>query len=373
MKKILITICTVFLMIAAPVSAFEWGGLISNDTGIQTPDFKNITLNQADGVSLWFNTPIGADFALSGEVLYKFKLSKAGSANAVITNIADLPLLKFSGQTQAGSGKLSVSAGRFAYVDNAGAVVSGTIDGASVDYAFSVVDIGLFAGSSGLLNTLNNPSLERADYTKEANIYDMAYAYAPVGLSFELPYLFGNQSLSIQAYALLDCGKHETKSNNFYANLALSGPITNTVYYNLASSAGLIDFKKFMNYSGFTLLVFPAQTVSINAGAEFTTADDGKLAAFYSPLAAKTGGQLAPKLGFTFGTDDMCFDLGGKYILQYANSSYAGYGAEINSSFIYNIFSDLQVGLSFNGFIDTTADKLEGNRFTANLNIALAF
>ena len=342
MKKIVLSICALFFVFASPLSAFEWGGLITNDTGAiiaTTPAASSTTISQSNGVSIWFNNPIGEDFALSGEVLYKYNLKIPTQGNSTFINIVDLPLFKFSGETQAGSGILGVNAGRFAYVDNAGAIVSGTIDGAAIDYSVSIVKIGLFGGYSGLLNTLNNTSLARADVTKEANLYDFAYQYAPLGLSVELPYLFGNQSLGIQAYTILDCGKNDPKQNLTYASLALSGPITNIIYYSLASSLGFIDFKDLMNFTEFSLLVFPTQEISINAGVEVSPVINNTY--YYSPLASKTGGQITPKANFTYGTDTMCFDLGAKYILAYniADKNYAGKSFDLNAGFVYNVFS----------------------------------
>ena len=375
MKKIILTICALFFVFASPLAAMEWGGVLSNDTGIETPDFSNITFKQSNGVSIWFNTPIGEAFALSGEVLYKYNFVKPQNVDGTFTNIIDVPLFKFAGDIQAGDGVLSLAAGRFSYVDNAGSVVATTVDGASIDYSLSIVKIGFLGAYTGLLNSLNG-SVEAAG--KNNKFYDFSYGYAPLGLNVEFPYLLGNQALGIQAFAILDCGDKTTKTNNYYANLALSGPITNIIYYSLSSSFGFVDFKDLMNYSALSVMVFPAETVSINAGVEYGSAYDDSMVMYYSPLAQKTGGKILAKAGFTYGTDVMCFDLGFKYTIGYDSgnkkfdaSTTVGSGAELNTGFVYNIFSDLQAGLSFTAFFDSTQNK--ANKYTANLNIALAF
>ena len=51
MKKIILTICALFFVFASPLAAMEWGGVLSNDTGIETPDFSNITFKQSNGPS----------------------------------------------------------------------------------------------------------------------------------------------------------------------------------------------------------------------------------------------------------------------------------------------------------------------------------
>lgn len=375
MKKIILTICALFFVFASPLAAMEWGGVLSNDTGIETPDFSNITFKQSNGVSIWFNTPIGEAFALSGEVLYKYNFVKPQNVDGTFTNIIDVPLFKFAGDIQAGDGVLSLAAGRFSYVDNAGSVVATTVDGASIDYSLSIVKLGFLGAYTGLLNSLNG-SVEAAG--KNNKFYDFSYGYAPLGLNVEFPYLLGNQALGIQAFAILDCGDKTTKTNNYYANLALSGPITNIIYYSLSSSFGFVDFKDLMNYSALSVMVFPAETVSINAGVEYGSAYDDNMVMYYSPLAQKTGGKILAKAGFTYGTDVMCFDLGFKYTIGYDSgnkkfdaSTTVGSGAELNTGFVYNIFSDLQAGLSFTAFFDSTQNK--ANKYTANLNIALAF
>ena len=375
MKKIVLTICALFFVFASPVAALEWGGVLSNDTGIETPDFSDITFKQSNGVSVWFNTPLGDAFALSGEVLYKYNFVKPQNIDGIFTNIIDVPLFKFSGDIQAGDGVISLNAGRFSYADNAGAVVTTTVDGVSADFTLSVVKLGLFGAYTGLLNSLNG-LVEPAG--KNNKFYDFSYGYAPLGLNVEFPYLLGNQALGIQAYAILDCGDKAIKTNNYYANLALSGPISNIIYYNLASSLGFVNFKDLMNYTTFTLMLFPAEAVSVNAGVEYGSAYDGSMVMYYSPLAQKTGGKIIAKAGFTYGTDIMCLDLGFKYTIGYDSgnkkfdaATTVGSGAELNANFIYNIFSDLQAGLGFTAFFDSTQNK--ANKYTANLNIALAF
>ena len=377
MKKILLTICALFFVFASPLAAFEWGGLLTDNTGIQTPDFQNITLNQSNGISLWLNAPLGEDFSFAGEALYKYTFQKPKDVDGVFTNIADLSLLKIYGETVVGNGILSLNGGRFSYVDKSGAVVANKIDGLSVDYAFSIVKLGAFAGYSGLLNTLTVTGLDRADATKTAAFYDLAYGYAPVGLYAELPYLFGNQSLAIQGFAVIDCGNRTEKANFYYGSLALSGPVANSIYYSLSSTVGSLDFQNLLNYTSFAVMIFPVNTLSINLGVDFGSAFDGNY--YYSPLSSVEGGRIAPKAGFTFGTADMCFDLSAKYIIGYsaqgqtydASAVDSGSGLELTTGFVYNIFSDLQVGFSANAKIDTTAAK--SNSYTANLNIALAF
>ena len=364
MKKILLSICTALFIISAPLAAFEWGGLITNETGIITPDFADITFNQADGISFWINSPIGENFALSGEASYKFRFTKEKNADPAITHIADLPLLKIAGDVNTESGILSINAGRFSYVDGTAAVYSNTLDGLSIDYALSTLKFGAVVGYTGLLNSLavGLPS------ENDNKVYNMAYGFLPVGAYVDFS-LFANQSLALQLYGILDFASDAQKY--YYANLILSGPITNSIFYSLASSFGFIDFKDMMNYSSLSLIAFPTQLISINAGVDFTSAEgQGPFSAFYS-LASSDGGKITPKLGLTFATSKMSFDLGGRYNLVYTDSSYKGAEAEVNAGFVYNIFSDFQIGLNFKATIDPEVSA--NSNYVANLNLALAF
>ena len=59
MKKLVISICTLLCLMAAPLSSAEWGGLLFNDSGVHTEDFSSFKINQPDGISLWLKTPLG--------------------------------------------------------------------------------------------------------------------------------------------------------------------------------------------------------------------------------------------------------------------------------------------------------------------------
>ena len=370
MKKLLLAICTALFIIATPLTAFEWGGLVTDSTGITTPDFSNIAFKQQNGISLWFNTTLGAtDLFLSGEGTYKFKLVKPKDVDAQIINVLDVPLLKISGDILTGSGVLSLNAGRFSYLDATGVIFRGTLDGAGVDFTMPLVKLGFVAGYTGLLNELNL-NLSNINETPEKQFYDFSAATIPVGASVEFPGLFANQTLGLQGYAVLD--KDYFDASGYYFNLFLSGPITNFVYYNLVSSVGSMDsFKSIMNYSSLTVVAFPVENISVNVGAEYGSAKgQGSLATFVAP-GYSYNGDIVPKFGFTFATSTMSLDLRANYILSYDGSGYTGTRADVNAGAVYNVFSDFQVGLNFVGQIDVTGG--DNSSYSANLNVALAF
>lgn len=370
MKKILLAICAAFFIAATPLAAFEWGGVLTDSTGITTPDFSNITFKQQNGISLWFNTSLGSsDLFLSGETTYKFKLVKAKDLDAQIINVFDIPLLKVSGDILTNAGLLSLNAGRFSYFDATGLVFEGTLDGAAVDFTMPIVKLGLVAGYTGLLNELN-ANLANINAEPEQQFYDFSTATIPLGASLEFPGLFANQSLGLQGYALFNQDNFDESA--YYFNLFLSGPITNFLFYNLVSSVGSADsFNSIMNYTSFNLLAFPTETISVNVGAEYASAQgQGSLATFTAP-GYSYNGDIVPKLGFTYATSTMSLDLSASYILSYDGSKYSGTRTDINAGAVYNVFSDLQLGLNFVGQIDITGGN--NSSYSANLNLALAF
>ena len=370
MKKLLFSLCTVFCIFAAPVASMEWGGLLFNDTGASATDFSGVTINQSNGVSFWVKSPLGeSGLAFSSEFLYKFNLEITKGVDPVFTQLIDVPLLKVAGDLEAGSGILTLNAGRFYYVDSSTAVLSQVVDGVSVAYGLQTVKFGGFVGYTGLLNALNTPMAMAPE--KDQKFYNMAYPYVPVGAFVEFPAMGGNQSLEIAAYYLLDMGA--AKTNLCYANLVLSGPITNSVYYNLTTSMGIVEFKDLMNYSSVAFMIFPSDAVSLNAGATFASADQGSLKSFMSPSinSVLAAGKITPKVALTYSTENMCIDFGGDFILAYDGSKYAPSTTDWNVGFIYNIFTDLQLGLSVNTSFDVTGAN--AHNYKANLNLSLAF
>lgn len=370
MKKILLAIFTALFIFVAPLAAFEWGGVVTDSTGITTPDFSNISFKQQNGISLWFNTSLGStDLFLSGEGTYKFKLVKAKDLDAQIINVLDIPLFKISGDIPTEGGVLSLNAGRFSYLDASGVIFRGTLDGAGVDYTMPLVKLGFVAGYTGLLNELNL-NLANINENPEKQFYDFSEATIPLGASVEFPGLFANQTLGLQGYAVLN--KDSFDASGYYLNLFLSGPITNFIFYNLVSSVASADsFKSIMNYSSLTVVAFPTENIAVNIGAEYGSAKgQGSLATFTAP-GYSYNGDIVPKVGFTFATNTLNFDLRANYILSYDGSKYSGTRADVNAGAVYNVFSDFQIGLNFTGQIDVTGG--DNSSYSANLNVALAF
>ena len=367
MKKFLLSVCISLCIITAPLAAFEWGGLFIDESGIITPDFSNITFKQTNGVSFWFNSPIGEDaaFNFSGEALYKYNMLFPKGGKFSMEHIVDLPLLKISGDVNTSNGILSVSAGRFSFVDKTSALYSNTCDGLSVDYALPLVTLGAYAGYTGALNALNVSMYSE----KNNKVYNLVYPWIPLSAYVEFPALMGNQSLGIQGFAVIDAGS--IKQNSYYANFTLSGPVANFIYYSLVTSVGSINFESMMNYTAFSIIAFPMEMLFLNAGVEYGSAEGQMGFSTFSSLASSVGGKLVPKVGFTFATGNMSFDFTGRYNLAYQGKKYKPADIEFNAGFVYNVFSDLQFGLTFKGIVDPANSV--NNNYTGYLSAALAF
>lgn len=376
MKKLIVSICTAFCLLAAPLAAVEWGGLIFNDTGaeLQGPEYADsLTITQANGLSLWVKSPLAdTGFYFSGEALYKFKLAFAKGSDTTLEQIADVPLLKVSGDVELGSGIFTLNAGRFYYVDSTTAVISQTIDGVSAKYALPSVKFGGLLGYTGLLNALN-VSMAGGSPKTDSKIYGLTdNPYLPLGITFEVPSLFANQALELDAYYLLDLG--EAKINKCYANLMLSGPLTSSLFYNVATSFGFVDFKDMMNYSSFSLLIFPSDTTTFTLGAMFGSADgQGPFTAFdsISTTSILAASNITPKIAFTYTNSNLYFNIGGNVPFGYDGSKYGISQAGCDLNLLYNIFSDFQIGFSVNSTIDLTGANTHS--FNAKLSAALAF
>lgn len=377
MKKISLSILTALCIFCAPLSAYEWGGLLSNDLGVVAAKDTDTSIMDTIGISAWYNAPLGSDGScyLSSEATFKYNIFSVAGENSG-SGLFDIDLLKISKDIENGDGKISINAGRFSVVDSTAAAFSQNSDGVSVKYILPQIQVAGYVGYTGLLNALNTSMY--ATVEKQTKMYSLAYPYLPVSLSLDFPVLLGNQSLGLQLNGFIDCGDYKT--NLYYANAVLSGPITNSVYYNLATSFGSADFDNLMNYTNLTVYAFPNEALTISGGVEYASGDQGPFDPFYG-VSAKTAasasvspilsGVILPKAGVTYTTADMCFDVGAKYLVSCLTSDIKGVGAELDAGFVYNIFSDLQLGLNVSKFIDTSDSNTDN--FMATLNLALAF
>jgi len=373
MKKLSLAILSA-LLVLAPVSAFEWGGLIDNTTQyVITPS----AFSQSDAVYLWASSPLNADGSiyLKGEGMYKFALSQK-----VVSNIVDLDLLKCAGSLPMGTATLDFSAGRFSISDLTGAIFSQTSDGAYVNYAAPKFGVSAYAGYTGLLNANTVYMIgKNGKHAPKNKVYALANPYIPVSAAVTLPYLFLNQTLAFQGNAFIDLS--EAKYNRIFGTMNLSGALAPVVFYNFATSFGSDLSKGLMNYSKLTVTIIE-KTAMINVGVEYASGNNGPFTAFNG---------LSTHTAYSSGNGDMettgLFDVSvgsnipfGRNMLLGANlkgvftcpeSTVTAAGIQADVSFLYNILSDVQLTALVSDF--ARFNKNYTNKLSATLKLAVSF
>ena len=379
-NKLLINTICAFLFFMTSAFSVEWGGIIKNDTQFLLPEFNNFSLSQSDSIYLWLTSPLGKNgLYFSGEGMYGFTLS-AGDGSTTFANKVDVDLLKISGDFELTNGHISVSAGRYMVIDSTAAIFAQNFDGVSLKYTGRRFVIAGFGGYTGLLNALNVSMLNKDGYVfgTENDFYSLANAFIPAGVTFELPSLFTNQSVSIQTLAVIDAG--EEKYNRFYGTLLLSGPITNNIFYNLATSFGTNSFSSVMNYSVLNLYIYPSNIMSVSFGAEYASGNNAFLSPFVgvtsrkvasSLSAPETSGVIIPNAVCSFVLNRVYVGLIGKFVMAVPESKVEAKGVEADLSFVYAPFNDFQIGFDINSYFDIS--KSNDNNFSATLRAALSF
>lgn len=379
-NRFLITaICALFVFVTPAVS-LEWGGIFKNDTQALLPNFNNFSFSQSNSLYMWITSPLGqSGMYFSGEGMYKYTLTVTDGNNDFV-NVADIDLFKIYGDYELNKGTFSFSAGRYMFADSTSAIFIQNFDGASIKYSGRKFAFSAFGGYTGLLNSLAVSMINKDGVVFESKnkFYNLANGFVPAGATFEFPSLFANQALSLQALAVLDMG--EEKYNRYYGTLLLSGPLSNKVFYYLASAFGTTDFASIMNYSTFSLYMYPTDIMSVSLGTEYASGKNGFLSPFLgvtsrsvvnSLSAPQTTGAIIPNVSCSFVVDKVYVGITSKVLLAIPESEVQVKGVEADLSFIYAPFTDLQLGLDINSYIDIS--KSNDNNLTATLRAALSF
>lgn len=374
MKKILLAVIAAFSLCAAPVFALEWGGLFNDETKVSKT--SDVAFHQANAIYLWANAPIGKAFSFAGEGMYKFSFDTPGNT---IGNIADIDLLKLSGNIDFGSGKLALNAGRFTVADNTGVNFAQCCDGLAATVMLSKLNLSFYAGYTGLLNSLNVTILGAQEEAHK--VYSLCHGYIPVLASIEFPSLFANQAIALQGEAFIDTAKTD-KYNRLYANFTMGGPIAGTVYYSLISSLGYVN-KELMNFSSFAVAAYPNENIALNIGASYASGDFGgkglkpyvtftSRPAYGAASSPETSGCIVPNLDFIYTVGNLFTNVAIKapLLMPEKKVTFGGVGADL--AVIYNIFSDFQTEIDFSYYKDVASKGADDN-LAATLKFAISF
>lgn len=378
MKKLLVLITSLFCILSS-AAAFEWGGVVKNESQLATSDFSNLNVQQTDSLYLWLKTPMGKNWNFSAEGFYKFKYNHVNKANSIV-NVLDIDLLKVSGQIKAGNGSVTINAGRFFVSDATGITFNQISDGLFVKYSLPVFQASLYAGYTGLLNT-NSVYMIGSDgktSAPEHQLYDLASGYVPLNVSFTFPVIFANQSLNIQGSAFIDATGNSY--NRYYASAGFSGYISNSFYYNLLTQFGSVNFENVMNYTLLSVTYCPSKKINVEFGGNYASGKNGFLSPYVavtsnnpykSRVAPEYSGVIMPYAGATFVTGSVVTKLNAKTVLDCAES-FEFKGFDLSAICNYRVLSDLQLGAEVHGFVDV-AKKGSENYFFVNLNASVAF
>lgn len=390
MKKIIASIFAGFFLTAASF-AFEWGGVVKNETSVSVADTSNMgsissyTLSQSDGLYMWLNSNLTADSSwyLSTEALYKYKYNTADHA---FTNVVDIDLLKITGQSAIGKGMFNTALGRYFVIDNSGVIFAQTCDGVSLKFSMPSFDIALYGGYTGLLNALNVYTLGETAISAVEHpsnqFYSLSYGYVPVLATLELPTFLNNQTLAVQASAFIDLGKE--KYNRGYLNLMMKGPVAGAIFYTVSSTFGVanFDFKNtFSNLTNASFSIFAGNIVAFNIGTTYASGKHGifnsfrgftSSTAYFSKSQPELSGVLIPDFDVLFAFGAASIDLSGKIVFGMPNANIDFNGIEFGLDTVVNIFSDLQLNLNLKGYYDIAGNNAD-SYYMATVNLAFAF
>lgn len=372
------------LLFFIPLSALEWGGLVTESFKYGTKNFSSEAnqFKQSNSVSLWMSGAVtssgNVNFAAQSSGRYYLDFF---NNDVLFTPIFDLDLLKLSGKTNIADGFFSYSAGRFGVSDLTGKVFSQTCDGLLLKYTRTSFEANAYVGFTGYLNAMNAAMLskEHKVHSVDGSVYVMAHSYVPVCLSVEMPSLFLNQTFNAQLSGFFDL--EETEYNRYYGTLALNGPIYGPLYYSLLTSFALENFDAFSNYTALSLQLYPISFFTVKLNAEYASGNQ----LIFKPFTTFTSntaynissspeltGVIMPNVDLILTWESLYASLNGKVVLAYPEDEINFQGLNFTASMFFNIFSDLQLGLSAIYYHDiVTAGEM--NNASVNINLSLAF
>ncbi len=385
MKKSFILFLTV-LVFTLPVVALEWGGSIQNNSKVNSSDLKNFALDQGDAVSLWINKPLSADnsWNVSADVVYKFDYvldNVAKPTTKSVYNIIDSDFLKLSGKIKMQSAVPVLTLGRFFVSDFTSTIFAQTCDGFSLSYATLKNNYNVYIGYTGLLNSLNVTMLGKdgVEFSSNKDFYALSHAYLPIMVNYENLSFLRNQTLGLQALAVLDA--ESSNYSRYYGTLSLRGPLFQSLYMSLSTTVGSENFKNIMNYSKLSFDYMNLGVLAVNAGVEYASGNNKflkpfrtvtKHTAYNSAFYPELTGVITPSAKIMLTFSKFYAEAGGKYVLGFPESKIINEGFEVDGALIANVFSDLQLGVDIKYYYDML-NKGAANNATATLNLIFVF
>ena len=379
MKKTLAAGVFALFCLSASLSAFSWSGLLDNQSKfIGNSDFSTIQLQQTNDLYLSFSSPLGENMKLSGEGLIKNLLVaqlEPSGADPEDDFIADCDLFKFSGSWAAGSGVLSLNAGRFRISDVSGAVFSQVSDGLNLSYNALKLKAGLYAGYTGLLNA-HNVSMNGVASGETTKVYSLCPAFIPVLVDFSYKTLLETNTIGLQGafFIPVDSEKNDIMA---YGSLYLAGPVSTVASYNITGTVGLQKLENLMLDAKADFNYYLGNIGILNLGVEYLSGASDSIHAF-TPITKRTlyngdltSGLILPKLGIMIAKNTLYFSLTEKGVVTMTADETGFDGVDSSISLICNVLSDVQLGCDADVYISTKDSKK--NNYYMILKASLAF
>lgn len=393
-----IGILSLFL-ICSSLFAFDFGGLLSNKTSLETYE-KKFNFNQENSISLWarqnFNKSGENYFAT--EVFYNFD---ANFEDKNYSSIIDFSLLKFAYEKDVRFGKINFNVGRFYFSDLTDLIFTQNSDGIKAEFQNNYFTTSVYASYTGLLNSLSTEIItspatsflntentlfiedsSKAFVSNSKNFYNFAEKYVIGGILFSLPNIFANQTISIEYLGAFKVEKE--KFNRMYANIKFEGPIYQSLFYNFSSSFGFSNYQDENSFSVLSKanLTYYLKNASLGLNGIYASGKNGVLSSFsgftkkastYSLKNFLYSGIIKTGINATykpisalilFGDCDVIFDA--------TSSTVKYYAFQYSVGTLWQVKSDFQLGLTGCQFFDKENSDLVKKTYFC-LSASLAF
>lgn len=390
MKIKFFSFLSIFLVLVSFATALEFGGIISNSTGM-SGEFENLGLDQSNSLGLWLKAPLNDSgsnyFATEGSYSFSYE----GVEPSITKNQLDLGLFKGTFVLPLeNNGSLRFDVGRITAFDSTGFIFSQYSDGLQVSFSNPNFSISFLGSYTGLLNAHSTTYYMTDEISKEYDetaLYPLAPKFIITGLSAICPSLFANQSLLTEFFGFWDL--EETGFNRIFATLGLNGPITNSIYYIFSSTLGynkgLEKYNGASNMTKFEISYYPNfLNSSFTYSAIYASGNSKGLKAFvpFNQISPDVSGNYAysgifktglaatfqfnPSFLLTFGTDIIA-----KSSVESTDKiKMDGFQWTINSRYL--ILSDLELSLGIGQFAPVaSSDSLAD--FFANILLVVSF
>ena len=381
MKKIILTVLLAVSCAFSSLTALSWSGVIDNTSKLSLNDsFKPTVFNQTNGIYLSLSSKLNEEGNLRfvAEGLFKVNpIVDINNSKTTVKFIADVDLLKFSGDWAVGPGYLSLSAGRFQFSDFSGVVFSQVSDGLYLNYKTAKIKTSLYAGYTGLLNALN-VSMTGNQIGPNDNFYALCPKYVPVLADFSYKGLFGSSTIGLQAAGFIPVSDENTM--NAYGTFILNGQFGNIGSYDARFTLGTIKFEDFMLNAKLDANFFVSSTAMVTAGVEYASGAQGGIVPFqtisarsfgsglYSPMG---NGVIIPKLGVMYSNGKVYASLTERGIIAMSEDESKFDGLDTAAAITYKLLSDVLIGCDIGAYI--CFNPKENSKYYATVKASLAF